>query len=58
LVAGEEFAGAIEEQAEDLERLGVEAEAYALAAELAGGGVGLEGSEAVAAGWCWTGHVW
>ena len=58
LVAGEEFAGAIEEQAEDLERLGVEAKADALAAEFAGGDVGLEGSEAIAAGWCRAGHVW
>jgi hypothetical protein len=58
LVAGEKLAGAIEEQAEDLERLGVEAKADALAAEFAGGDVGLEGSEAIAAGWCWAGHVW
>ena len=57
--AGEEFAGAVEEQAEDLEGLGVELEADALAAELAGGGVGFEGSEAIArVGWLWAGHVW
>jgi hypothetical protein len=58
LVAGEELARTFEEQAEDLEGLGVEAQADALAAELAGGDVGLEGSEAVAAGWCGAGHVW
>lgn len=48
LVAGEEFAGAVEEETQNLEGLGVEAEANALAAELAGGGVGFVGSEAVA----------
>lgn len=52
LVAGEQLAGAIEKHAENLEGLGVEAEADALAAELAGGGIGFEGSEAIAArGW-------
>jgi hypothetical protein len=59
LVASEELAGALEEHAEKLEGLGVEAEADALAAELAGGGVGFEGSEAIAAvGWLRAGHVW
>ena len=59
LVAGEELAGVFEKHAENLEGLGVEAESDALAAELAGGGVGFEGSEAIAAvGWLRAGHVW
>ena len=57
LLAGEEFAGAAEEQAEDLEGLRVELDADALAAELAGGGVGFKGAEAVAPGWGWGGHL-
>jgi len=58
LIASEELAGALEEHAENLKGLGVEAEADALAAELAGGGIGFEGSEAIAAvGWLWAGHV-
>ena len=56
-VTGEEFTGAIEEQAKDLERLRVEAKANALAAELAGRDVGFEGSKTIAARWCGAGCV-
>jgi len=56
LFAGEEFAGVGEEEGEDLEGLRVELDADALAAELAGGGVGLEGAEAVAPGGGGVGH--
>ena len=49
LLAGEKLAGTVEKHAQNLEGLGVEAEADALAAELAGGSVGFEGSEAIAA---------
>ncbi len=58
LFAGEELAGVREEEGEDLEGLGVDLDADALAAQLAGGGVGLEGSEAVAPGWAGVGHGW
>ncbi len=57
-VAGEELAGAVQEQTEDLKRLRVEAEADALAAELAGGGIGFECAETIAARWVWVLHVW
>lgn len=50
LVAGEQLAGVLEEQAEELEGLDVETDADALAAELAGGGVYVEDAEAIA-GW-------
>lgn len=56
LVAGEDLAGVLEEQKEQLKGLGVELEAKALAAQLAGGSVGFEGSEAVAPGWLRVGH--
>ena len=50
-------AGAVEEQAEDLEGLGVELDADALLAELSGGGVGFEDSEAIALRWGLWWHV-
>jgi len=56
LVAGEDLAGALEEQKEKLEGLGVELEAEALAAQLAGGGVGFEGSKAITPWWLRIGH--
>jgi hypothetical protein len=54
--AGEKLAGARKEEAENLEGLGVELDTDALAAELAGGGIGLECAEAIASGWGWGGH--
>ena len=51
LFAGEELAGPFEEQKQDLEGLRVELDADALAAKLAGGGVGFECAEAIAPGW-------
>ena len=57
LFAGEEVAGPLEEQAEDLEGLGVELDADALLAELSGGGVGFEDSEAIALRWGLRRHV-
>ncbi len=50
-------AGPLEEQAEDLEGLGVELDADALVAELSGGGVGFEDSEAIALRWGVGRHV-
>lgn len=57
LLAGEEFAGAVEQQAEYLEGLCIELDADALAAELASGCVGFECSKAIAPRWLWVGHV-
>ena len=51
LVAGEQLAGVIEEQAEKLEGLDVETDADALTAELAGGGVDIEDAEAITPDW-------
>lgn len=56
LVAGKELAGAFEQKAEKLEGLGMDADASALAAEFAGGGVGLEDAEAVETGWFGFAH--
>lgn len=57
VVAGEELAGLLEEEAEELEGLGVDADAGALAAEFAGGWVGLEDAEAVEPGWFCVAHA-
>lgn len=56
LIAGEQLAGAVEEQAEKLKGLRVEADTDTLAAELAGGGVGFKNSETIA-GCAWAGHL-
>ena len=57
ILAREQFAGALEQQEQHLEGLRVELDADALAAKLSGGGVGFKGSEAIAPGWRWVGHV-
>ena len=50
LVTGNELAGALEQQEEELAGLGVKLDAKALAAQLAGGDVKFEDAEAVS-GW-------
>ncbi len=57
-LAGEEVAGPVEEQEQDLEGLSVELDADSLAAELAGDAVCLKSGEAVAASWDGLGHGW
>jgi hypothetical protein len=48
-VSGQELAGSVEQEAENLKGLRVEPEANALAAKFASGGIGFECAEAVAA---------
>jgi hypothetical protein len=57
-LACEQSAGAVEEQEEYLEGLGVELDADSLAAELAGDAVCLKSSEAIAARWEGVRHGW
>jgi len=54
--AGEDFGGAREQHGEDLERLCVQLDANALAAEFASCRVELEDSEAVERGWLVVDH--
>jgi hypothetical protein len=54
--AGEEAAGAFEQKQQELEGLGAEFDAEALAAQLAGDGVGLVRAEAEAPCWVRGGH--
>ena len=56
LFAGEDVGGALEEEGEDLQGLGVELDAEAAAAEFAFGGVEFEDAEAVERGWRLVGH--
>lgn len=57
LFARDQFAGVVQQHAQDLKWLGIKPDPYTLAAKLSGYGVSLKNSEAIAPCWLRTGHV-